>query len=149
MAVSGNAGNLFWTGAGSVWYTGTSSTEKLVQHEQRKRRLVLRRRQRDLQRHRQLAQSLTISGTVAPGSLTVSNTVTSYIFGGTGSIVGGTSLVMNGQGSLTINTSNTYTGGTSLSGGMLNANAASASALERYRSPAACSTSMRHSRSAA
>ena len=27
MAVSGNAGNLFWTKPGSVWYTGTSSTK--------------------------------------------------------------------------------------------------------------------------
>ena len=70
--------------------------------------------------------TVTISGSVAPGSITVSNTNVAYTFNGTGSIGGLTSLVMNGQGSLTIGTSNTYSGGTSLSGGTLNANAASA-----------------------
>ncbi len=126
MAVSGNAGNLFWTGAGSVWYTGTSSTKNWYNTNSASADWFYAGDNVTFSDTGSLPQSLTISGTVAPGSLTVSNTVTSYIFGGTGSIVGGTSLVMNGQGSLTINTSNTYTGGTSLSGGMLNANAASA-----------------------
>jgi fibronectin-binding autotransporter adhesin len=60
-------------------------------------------------------------GSIQPGTLTVSNTVVSYTFSGTGSIAGVTSLVMNGPGSLTINTSNTYTGGTFLNGGVLTA----------------------------
>jgi fibronectin-binding autotransporter adhesin len=64
--------------------------------------------------------AITISGAVSPSSLTVSNTNTSYTFGGSGSITGNTSLVMNGPGALTINTSNSYTGGTYLNGGLLN-----------------------------
>ena len=42
--------------------------------------------------------TVTVSGTVSPGSLTVSNTNTNYTFGGAGSIAGNTSLVMNGPG---------------------------------------------------
>jgi fibronectin-binding autotransporter adhesin len=64
--------------------------------------------------------TISISGAVAPISLTVSNTNTSYTFGGSGSIGGAASLVMNGPGALTINTSNTYSGGTYLNGGALN-----------------------------
>ena len=48
----------------------------------------------------------------------------SYIFSGGGSIIGGTSLVMSGPGSLTLSSSNTYTGGDDLSGGVLNDGAA-------------------------
>ena len=66
------------------------------------------------------ATTVTISGNVAPGSLTVANTTHPYTFGGTGSIIGSTSLNMNGPGTLTINTNNGYTGGTSLGGGLLN-----------------------------
>ena len=66
------------------------------------------------------ANNVTISGTVAPGSLTVSNTNVNFTFSGTGSIAGGTSLVMNGPGTLTINNSNSYAGGTTLFNGLLN-----------------------------
>ncbi len=63
--------------------------------------------------------TVTISGAVQPGSVTISNTAVSYLFTGTGSIAGGTSLTMNGPGSLTISNSNTYSGGTTFSGGLL------------------------------
>jgi autotransporter-associated beta strand protein len=72
------------------------------------------------------ATNVTINGTVQPGALTVSNTNVNYTFGGTGSIGNGTSLVKNGPGSLTINTYNTYVGGTFLNAGTINANAANA-----------------------
>jgi fibronectin-binding autotransporter adhesin len=66
------------------------------------------------------ATNVNISGTVQPGNVTVSNTNANYTFTGTGSIGGLTSLVKNGPGSLTIATSNSYTGGTVLNGGVLN-----------------------------
>ena len=69
---------------------------------------------------------VTISGAVQPGSISVSNTAVSYIFAGTGSIAGGTSLAMNGPGSLTINNGNSYSG--------------------RDQLPAACSTPTRPTR---
>ena len=68
--------------------------------------------------------SVNINATVQPGTLTISNTAVNYTFGGAGSIAGPTALLKNGTGSLTINTSNSYGGGTNLSGGVLNANAA-------------------------
>ncbi len=66
------------------------------------------------------ATTVTINGNVGPGALTVTNTNVAYTFSGTGSIVGATSLNMTGPGTLTINTNNGYTGGTSLGGGLLN-----------------------------
>ena len=63
--------------------------------------------------------AVTISGTVSPSSLTVSGSA-AYTFSGPGSIAGATSLVMNGPGSLTLNSSNAYSGGTSLAGGLVN-----------------------------
>ena len=65
------------------------------------------------------ATTVNINGNVAPGSLTVANTNVAYTFSGTGSIVGTTSLNMTGPGTLTINTNNSFTGGTSLGGGLL------------------------------
>ena len=70
------------------------------------------------------ATNVNVSGTVLPGSITVSNTNANYTFTGTGSIGGLASLVKNGPGSLTLDTSNSYTGGTVLNGGVLNDGAA-------------------------
>ena len=117
----GQAGNLFWrggtwdNGVSPSWYnTVTSSTDKFFFGDNV-----------TFDDSAGTANgSVTISGAVQPGTLTVSNTAVNYTFGGTGSIGGVTSLVMNGPGSLTINTGNSYSGGTNLSGGVLNANAA-------------------------
>ena len=65
-------------------------------------------------------------GSVQPGSLLVSNTAVNFTFSGTGSIAGTTSLVKNGPGGLSINTSNSYGGGTFLNGGVLTAGSSGA-----------------------
>jgi fibronectin-binding autotransporter adhesin len=58
-------------------------------------------------------------GYVQPGSVTVSNTAVNYTFSGD-PIAGSTSLVKHGPGSLTLNSGNNYTGGTTVNGGVLN-----------------------------
>ena len=72
------------------------------------------------------ATAVNISGTVQPGSVTVSNTNANYTFGGGGSIGGVGSLTKNGPGSLTVNTGNSYIAGTFLNAGLLNLGNASA-----------------------
>ena len=72
------------------------------------------------------ANSVIVSGSVQPGTLTFGNNLVNYTLSGSGSIVGSTSLVMNGVGTVTIATSNSYAGGTAVNSGVLNANAASA-----------------------
>jgi autotransporter-associated beta strand protein len=72
------------------------------------------------------ATTVNISGTVLPGSVTVSNAAVNYTFSGTGSIGGAGPLQVNGPGTLTITNSNTFSGGTVLSGGLLNINNAKA-----------------------
>ncbi len=65
---------------------------------------------------------------VSPGSIIVSNTNVAYTFSNAagGQINGSASLNKSGPGTLTINTANGYTGGTSLDAGLLNLGNASA-----------------------
>ena len=71
------------------------------------------------------AANVAISGTVQPGAITVSNTAVNYTLAG--GVIGGIgALVKNGPGSLTLSNSNTYSGGTTLNAGVVNANAAQA-----------------------
>ena len=64
------------------------------------------------------------AGGVAPSMVLFNNTSTSYTVSnasGTTGITGSTGLVKQGTGSLTLQSSNTYTGGTTLNGGTINA----------------------------
>lgn len=66
------------------------------------------------------AGAVTISGTVAPGSITV-DSANGYIF--SGGVIGGTaSLTKSGTGNLTLNGNNTYSGPTSIIEGRLDFN---------------------------
>ena len=57
-----------------------------------------------------------ISGTVSPATLLVSNSATSFTFSN-GVVAGFTALTKSGAGLLTLNASNSYTGGTLINGG--------------------------------
>ena len=61
-------------------------------------------------------KSVTLSGELEADSVIVDNT-SAYTFSGDGTLVGSTTLVKRGTGTLTVNTDNTYTGGTRISGG--------------------------------
>ena len=61
--------------------------------------------------------AISVSGSLNPGSMTFSNTNISYTIGGGGSIGGGGAMVINGGGTVTLATSNTFTGGVTLSNG--------------------------------
>ena len=62
-----------------------------------------------------------ISGTLQPAALLVSNNATSFTFSN-GVLGGFTSLVKTGTGTLSLNASNAFTGGTVINGGTLNVN---------------------------
>lgn len=62
--------------------------------------------------------TITLNGALKPSSVEVTG-LENYIFTGAGSITGKTGLVKNGTGSLTINTDNSYTGGTMLNDGSI------------------------------
>jgi len=75
--------------------------------------------------------TVTLSGPILPGSVTVSNTANTYTFTGT-AIDGVASLAKSGAGTLTLASANSYSGGTTLSAGTLvlgNANAIGTGAL--------------------
>ncbi len=63
--------------------------------------------------------SVTLNTTVSPGSVTVNNTTGNYTISGTGTIGGTGSLTKSGTGTLMLSTSNTYSGGTTVSAGRL------------------------------
>jgi fibronectin-binding autotransporter adhesin len=70
--------------------------------------------------------AVNIASTVSPTSLTVNNDAShNYSFSGAG-ISGGASLNKSGTGALTLSNSNNYTGGTNVTGGTLNLEAANA-----------------------
>jgi autotransporter-associated beta strand protein len=62
--------------------------------------------------------TVNLSGTLSPASVNVGATE-SYSFNGSGSIAGGATLTKSGVGALTINNTNTFTGGISVSGGTI------------------------------
>ena len=61
--------------------------------------------------------NLTVSGTVSPGSITVS--AGTYTFGGSGSIANGGALVVSGTGNLTLGVNYSSTSATTITGGTL------------------------------
>jgi autotransporter-associated beta strand protein len=77
--------------------------------------------------------AVSLNTSVSPFSVTFSNTVAkSYSISGNGSITGATPLTVSGSGPVTLNTTNTFTGDTVLSGGSLtlgNSNALAGSTL--------------------
>ncbi len=68
--------------------------------------------------------SVSISGTgnVSPGAVTFNNNAYNYTISGPYGITGAGALYVNGTGSVTMSTSNTYTGGTNINAGTLIAN---------------------------
>lgn len=72
--------------------------------------------------------SIVLADAIAPGSLTV-NASKNYTFGGNGGLQGGTSLVKAGTGTLTLNTTNTFTGGVIISNGVVLPGSASANSV--------------------
>jgi fibronectin-binding autotransporter adhesin len=126
LSITGVAGNLLWTGTGAggtpyTWDTNTSpnwfnlvsmATDKFQSGDN----------VTFTDSAGSAAANVLINSIVQPGSITVSNTNVGYTFSGSGSIGGTTGLVMNGPGALTITTSNVYSGGTTLNGGLLNVN---------------------------
>jgi autotransporter-associated beta strand protein len=63
--------------------------------------------------------NVTLNTTVSPGSVAVNNSNGNYVISGTGSIAGSAALAKSGSGKLTLNTVNTYSGGTTVNAGTL------------------------------
>lgn len=70
--------------------------------------------------------TVSLVGTLYPGSVTVDSSAGDYTFGGSGFIAGPTGLVKSGSSALTINTSNSFTGGITLNAGTLTMGSAGA-----------------------
>ncbi|HEV2437759.1 MAG TPA: autotransporter-associated beta strand repeat-containing protein [Verrucomicrobiae bacterium] len=63
--------------------------------------------------------TVTLSGGLAPGSVTVDTSANDYTFSGSGSIAGTTALTKISAGTLTLSTVNSYLGGTVISNGVV------------------------------
>jgi autotransporter-associated beta strand protein len=63
--------------------------------------------------------AVTLNTTVRPGSITVNNSSGNYVISGSGTITGSASLNKSGSDTLTLDTANGFTGGTTVSAGKL------------------------------
>ncbi len=113
LAVTGNSQSTVWTGAaGNAWnlnsaanWTGSTSTFYNL----------------DAVTFNDSATTggITLTGALQPKDVVVSNSATAYTFSGAGSIAGSAALTKSGNGTLIINTANTYTRGTTINGGIV------------------------------
>ena len=113
LTVTGNAGSLVWQGTnGNAWDIATtnwlngSAADKfynldLVQFDDTSTN-----------------GNVNIVGTVQPATVLVTNNLLNYTIGG-GVLAGFTSLTKNGSGTLTLNSSNSFSGGIFVNGGTL------------------------------
>lgn len=72
------------------------------------------------------AGGITLTGPLAPASITVDSSTVDHTFGGTGFITGPATLVKSGSSTLTFSTTNSFSGAITLNDGLINANAPSA-----------------------
>jgi autotransporter-associated beta strand protein len=63
--------------------------------------------------------NVTLNTAFSPASVTINNTSNNYVFSGAGSLSGTAALTKSSSGTATLDTVNTYTGGTTVSGGSL------------------------------
>lgn len=63
--------------------------------------------------------NVTLTNTLTPSSVAVSNSTLNYQFGGAGSLSGSMSFLKDGTGSLAINTANTFIGNVNINGGTI------------------------------
>ena len=77
--------------------------------------------------------AVTLNTTVTPGSVTFNNSSGNYIMSGAGGITGAGYLAKSGTNTLTIDTANTYTGGTWINSGTVVANSTGARLGRRTR----------------
>jgi len=109
-----NATNIVWTGASSDTWDFAQSPNFTTKDSQEATIFVTN--DNVTFDDTAVKKDVTLSGSLEADSVIVDNT-DGYTFNGTGSIAGATTLVKRGSGKLTINTDNTYTGGTRISGG--------------------------------
>jgi autotransporter-associated beta strand protein len=113
LAVTGNSQNLTWTGAaGNSWNLNSTASWALTGGP-----ATFYNLDAVTFDNTTANGSVTLIGTLQPQSVTVANSTTAYTFSGSGSIGGSAALTKSGGGSLTINTANSYTRGTTISGG--------------------------------
>ncbi len=123
LTVSGSVGNLLWTGgANNTWDNANSAS--WFNSSTGSANVFLPGDLTTFDDTAGTANNVNINDTVQPAIVTFNNNGVNFTLGGSGSIVGGGSLVKNGAGAVTINTSNAYAGGTTLNLGTINANAA-------------------------
>ena len=122
MTVTGVAANLIWTGTnGSIWDTNTT-----VNWNNAGTPDVFIAGDNVTLNDTSANGTVNLSGSLQTGSVTVNNNTTAYAIGGSGQIGGPAGLLKSGTGTLTISTTNSYTGGTVISAGTViitNANA--------------------------
>jgi autotransporter-associated beta strand protein len=117
LVVAGSAASLVWTGgaAGNTWdvigannWSNAGASDKFFNLDS----VSFTDSGSD-------TPAVNLVGDLGPNALSVNANTRNYTFAGSGRIVGSTGLTKSGAGTLTVQTANTYTGVTTLNGGVL------------------------------
>ncbi len=108
--------NIFWTGSSNLWDVGTTSNWTDLSSSE----VFLNGDTTTFDDSHASNHIVNLNSTVTPAAVVVNNNIgASYIISGTGSIAGTGSLTKNGTGTLTISSSNSYSGPTTVNAGTL------------------------------
>jgi fibronectin-binding autotransporter adhesin len=121
--VTGQSAHLLWSGAadGSTWDLKTTQNWKNTDNANAQDKFF----NGDFVTFDDTAApnyGVSLGGTVQPGGITVNNSNGDYVISGGGGIAGVGALVKSGTRALTISTTNSFSGGTTLNAGTLNVN---------------------------
>ena len=115
LVVTGSAGELTWTGSTSTWDLANTTPWSGGPGGDNRFFNLDRVRFDDTAANR----TVTLTGSLQPRLVEVANAGAAYTFGGDGALEGNATLVKSGAGILAVNNTNTFTGGTAISAGIV------------------------------
>ncbi len=119
LVVVGSPGNLTWVGDGTANLWNTATTSNWWNNVNSVKDVFYANDVVTFDDTGSNTPAISLVGSLTPSSVTLNNSAINYTFGGAGQIAGAATLTMGGSGMLTMNNSNSFTGGVILNNGTL------------------------------
>ena len=119
LVVVGSPGNLTWVGDGTTNLWNTATTSNWWNNLTSAKDVFYANDGVTFDDTGSNTPAISLVGSLTPSTVTLNNSAKNYTFGGVGQIAGATVLTMSGAGMVTVNNSNSFTGGVILNSGTL------------------------------